>query len=167
MEAPPTKNPLGTVLFDQKFHQKCRDSEPCNLVFGYFGGEVFPCISLIYTAYIGQYLHFRHLNFFVTYLPILGCGWRCLCIFLFIFTHGNTLLTPFHICPLSPESGSLEQANIEITWIYPPRRSISGLNETLGWKKSILLVTVASWKPITRRMTPLEVIGSMVGNWVK
>lgn len=95
-------------------------SEPCNLVFGYFGGEVFPCISLIYTAYIGQYLHFRHLNFFVTYLPILGCGWRCLCIFLFIFTHGNTLLTPFHICPLSPESGSLEQANIEITWIYPP-----------------------------------------------
>ena len=36
-----------------------------NLISGYFWGWVFPYISRIHTAFIGEYLHFGYLNFFL------------------------------------------------------------------------------------------------------
>ena len=43
-----------------------------NLMFGYFcWGWVFPYISRIHTAHIGEYLHFRYLKSLVIYRSIL------------------------------------------------------------------------------------------------
>ena len=41
--------------------------EVLSLIFGYFGGWIFPYISRIHTAYIGEYLHFRYLKCLVKY----------------------------------------------------------------------------------------------------